>query len=352
MSITGIDVSKWQGAIDWARVAASGVKVAIIRSGYGKQSSQKDPFFEANYSGAGGAGIPVGTYWYSYALSTADAEAEAAVCLAAINGKAFDYPVYYDIEESSQAALGKAVCTTMAKAFCEKIKAGGYIPGVYANLNYFTNYLDTSALSSYSLWLARYNSTSDYSNSIYDMHQHSSTGSVSGIIGNVDMNHVFKEFSGRDNWDAESSDAVAVPSSGTPSAEVVKAHQQWYNDAYYPSTGFKIAVDGIVGANTKKAFIMAYQTELNKQYNAGLSVDGIWGTKTYNASVSVKKGASGMLTHILQCLLYFNGYELAIDEVFGTATETAVKAFQSANGLTADGIAGKNTFKALFAGLS
>lgn len=191
----GVDVSKWQKVIDWQKVAKDGVAVAIIRAGYGRESNQKDICFETNYSGAKAAGILLGSYHYSYAKSVEEAEREAAVCLEWLSGKNFDYPIYYDIEESSQASLGKNICTAMTRAFCEKIKAGGYRAGVYANKNFFTNYLNKADLAAYSLWIAHYGTSSDYSSS-YDIHQYSSTGSVSGISGNVDLNYVFKELSG------------------------------------------------------------------------------------------------------------------------------------------------------------
>ena len=94
---------------------------------------------------------------------------------------------------------------------------------------------------------------------------------------------------------------------------------------------------------------MAYQTELNKQFNKGLVVDGIWGIKTYNASVEVSKGAEGNLTMILQMALFIKGYVLDMDKIFGTDTEAKVKEFQKAKGIAVDGIAGKNTFKLLLA---
>ena len=119
--------------------------------------------------------------------------------------------------------------------------------------------------------------------------------------------------------------------------------QEWLNKNY----GFNLVLDNIYGQDTKKKMIMAYQTELNKQFNKGLVVDGIWGTNTYNASVEVSRGAEGNLTMILQIALFIKGYNLSMDKIFGTDTETKVKEFQKVKGLAVDGIAGKNTFKEL-----
>lgn len=110
-----------------------------------------------------------------------------------------------------------------------------------------------------------------------------------------------------------------------------------------------IATDNIFGKETKKALVIALQTELNKQYNKGLKVDGIFGNNTKNACVSVRKGAQGNITYILQAILYCKGYNTnGVDGIFGSGTETAVKQFQKANSLTVDGICGKNTFAKLF----
>lgn len=111
----------------------------------------------------------------------------------------------------------------------------------------------------------------------------------------------------------------------------------------------RIAEDGLYGGNTKKALVKGFQTELNRQFNAGLVVDGIWGAKTKQASVNVRKSARGNLTYLLQAALYCRGYNPnGVDGIFGKGTEEAVRKFQRASGLSADGIAGKNTFDKLF----
>lgn len=109
-----------------------------------------------------------------------------------------------------------------------------------------------------------------------------------------------------------------------------------------------IETDNIFGKETKKALVIGLQTELNNQYQKGLVVDGIFGSKTKNACVSVRKGAKGNITYILQAILYCKGYKIAVDGDFGVNTENAVKDYQQSNGLTVDGVAGKNTFAKLF----
>lgn len=120
--------------------------------------------------------------------------------------------------------------------------------------------------------------------------------------------------------------------------------QEYLNNNY----GTNLALDNIYGPKTKKALVKGLQTELNKQYNKGLAVDGIFGNNTYNACITVRKGAEGNITMLIQMALFVKGYSLDMDKVFGVDTESKVKDFQSKNGLSADAIVGKNTFKKLF----
>ena len=187
--VTCIDVSCWQTGVDYNKVKNAGIEAVIIRAGYGRETSQKDEEFETHYKNAKAAGLKIGAYWYSYADSVEDAKKEASTCLACIKGKNFDLPIYYDLEEGSMTKLGKSTLTEIAKAFCESIKTAGYRSGVYANLNWFTNYLDYESLKkSYSVWLAQYNDTNDID---CDIWQNSSTGKIDGINGNADTNIVY-----------------------------------------------------------------------------------------------------------------------------------------------------------------
>ena len=123
-------------------------------------------------------------------------------------------------------------------------------------------------------------------------------------------------------------------------AEIQKTLNERYN--------LQIDVDDIYGNKTKEALVIGLQTELNSQFNRGLIVDGIFGERTENAYILVKKGASGHITWLIQAMLVCNSYNIEADGIFGPATESAVKEFQSRNGLSEDGIVGKNTFNKLF----
>ena len=135
MNKKGIDVSKWQGAIDWEKVKQDGVDFAILREGYGKENpNQVDKRFEENYKKAKAAGISVGVYHYSYADSVEDAKLEAEFCLKNIAGKQLEYPVVFDIEDKEQLKLTNQQRTNLCKAFCETIEKRGFsIEGIAAD---------------------------------------------------------------------------------------------------------------------------------------------------------------------------------------------------------------------------
>ena len=190
----GIDVSKHQGNVNWSHVKADGVKFAIIRAGYGKQASQKDTQFENNYTGCKSNGVPVGVYWYSYATTPDEARKEAAVCLSVIKGKTFEYPVYFDIEEPSVLVKGKAACTAIAKAFLEAVEQAGYFVGIYSSKVHLENCITEELRARYAVWVAHYGVDKTTYHGQYGIWQKSSTGKVSGIRDNVDMNECYVDY--------------------------------------------------------------------------------------------------------------------------------------------------------------
>ena len=187
----GIDVSKWQGNIDWEAVADAGIDFVIIRAGYRGSTSGslvEDSYFEANIKGAIAAGIKVGVYFFTQAITEAEAVEEASMVVSLVSGYKLTYPIFIDTESSGGRAdsLSKSARTAIIKAFCETVQSAGYKAGVYASKNWFLNKLNASSLSSYYIWVAQYNDTCTYTGS-FDMWQYSSSGSVNGISGNVDM---------------------------------------------------------------------------------------------------------------------------------------------------------------------
>ncbi len=188
----GIDVSKWNGTIDWNAVKNSGVSYVIIRVGY-RGSSQgaliEDPKFKTNIKGATAAGIKVGVYFFTQAVDEVEAVQEASMVLDRISGYKISYPVFLDVEGSGGRgdAIDSATRTAVCKAFCNTIKNAGYTPGIYANKTWLSSKMDAGALSGYKIWLAQYAKTPTYTGR-YDLWQYRSNGKVSGISGNVDLN--------------------------------------------------------------------------------------------------------------------------------------------------------------------
>lgn len=191
--MNGIDVSKFQGNINFSKVKESEISFVIIRAGYGNTPSQKDSCFEQNYKNARAAGLNVGAYWYSYADSIADARKEAKACLEVIKGKKFEFPIYFDLEERDQLEKGKTFCSDIVKAFCNELEKSGYFAGLYISRSPLQTHISTDVAKRYALWIAEYNPTCNY-NGDYGMWQHSSTGKINGINGNVDLDICYIDY--------------------------------------------------------------------------------------------------------------------------------------------------------------
>lgn len=189
-----IDVSKWNGKIDWDKVKAAGIYGVIIRAGYGRLISQKDATFESYYSSAKAAGLHIGTYWYSYAKSKDEALIEAKVFKEAIKGKTFDLPVYMDIEEKAQVNLGKVICSDMVKAFCNSMEDSGYFAGVYSFDSFFSSNLTEDIQDRYSCWVASVENRQPVSCKVFSLWQYSWKAAIPGINGDVDISKCLMDF--------------------------------------------------------------------------------------------------------------------------------------------------------------
>lgn len=191
MQVKGIDISKWQGAIDFQKGKNSGIKFVIIRAGYGTKG--KDEFFEANYKKAKAAGLHVGAYWYSYADGFKEASEEADAFLRALSGKQFDYPVYLDMEEKSQLEAGMDFCSGLIKTFCSRLEAAGYFAGFYTSSSYARAVAKEEVRKRYSFWCAQWASSCSFAGSC-GIWQYSSKGMVPGISGRVDLDYAYQDF--------------------------------------------------------------------------------------------------------------------------------------------------------------
>ena len=264
MALKGIDVSEWQGTIDWREVAKDGVQFAVIHAGYGRELSQKDKYFERNYAGARAAGIKVGAFWYSYADSVARAEQEARTCLKVLDGKHLDLPVFFDQEyEPGILKLSTKTRTDIVLKFLETIKAAGRPCGLYSSTDFITTKLQANRLTAYPLWIAEYGSKLHYTGKVWAW-QYTDKGRVAGIKGRVDMDHGYFA-----QTHTASPDLLRKGDRG----DDVKLLQHRLN-----ILGSQLTEDGIWGVQTDSA-VRGYQ------YRAGLTVDGIVGAKTRAALI-------------------------------------------------------------------
>jgi len=187
-----IDISEWNGDINFNKVRNTGVTCVIIRAGYGKDPNQEDNKFQEYYRQAKSAGLNVGAYWYSYATSVDAAKAEVKNCMKTIQGKEFDLPVFLDVEEYRQAVLPRRTLTDIISTFCDGVKGYGFDVGMYSAKSMLVDSAYPDELSNkYLIWLAIPNTSYSDLPSYVDIHQYSWNGKVNGIPEKVDMNYIY-----------------------------------------------------------------------------------------------------------------------------------------------------------------
>ncbi|MBP8967777.1 MAG: glycoside hydrolase family 25 protein [Lachnospiraceae bacterium] len=192
----GIDVSSWQGEIDWDKVRESGIEFVIVRAGYrGSVTGAivKDKYFDANVSGALNAGLSVGVYFVTQAVNEAEAVEEASAVMEMCEGYDLDLPIYLDVEGSNGGRgdqIDVETRTLVCEAFCRTLENAGVSGGVYACRYWLNNNIDASRLDRFNVWLAEYRSTPLYGG-YYSMWQYTSKGRIDGIEGNVDFDILY-----------------------------------------------------------------------------------------------------------------------------------------------------------------
>ena len=196
--IRGIDVSKYQGAIDWRKVAASGIRFAFVRTGWagyeGGVEEGFDPRFVENITGARAAGLGIGAYLYSYLTSPAAAHTAAEGMMRLVFPFRPDYPMVLDFEDAkTYAPLGRNRNTAIVRTFLEDLEAGGYYAMLYTYTNFANNYLNMNELRAYDLWIADYRSEVGYRGP-YGIWQYTSNGRVPGINTAVDLNRTDRDY--------------------------------------------------------------------------------------------------------------------------------------------------------------
>jgi GH25 family lysozyme M1 (1,4-beta-N-acetylmuramidase) len=196
-AVLGIDVSVWQGQIDWEQVKAAGIRFVMIRLGYRSMHEgvvQADSCAAANYAGAKAAGISVGAYFFSQAITVTEAVEEAEFVLETVQDWDVNMPIVYDWEHTGQdtrtANVDARTLTDCAKAFCRRVEAGGYDAMVYFNTYQAENSMYLEELADYPFWLAQYDQMLEYPYRVA-MWQYTNQGKVPGITGDVDLNLYF-----------------------------------------------------------------------------------------------------------------------------------------------------------------
>jgi len=268
MAVKGIDVSAWQGVIDWTSVKEAGIHFAIIKAGGSDDGIYTDSKFERNYSECKRLGIPVGAYWFAGPnfTSKVDGEADAERFLKLLKGKQFEYPVFLDLEPPLKASNRK-YNTDAAIAFCEYMEKASYFVGVYGSTySTFQSLVDDSRLTSYAHWVAQYANSCTYWDN-YGIWQYSSDGWVDGIAGRTDMNLCYVDYPSRIK--AKGMNGFKKGTSTTAPTTKKKAS----------TTIPKLVVDGEFGQLSVKAL----QRMLNAEIDAGLEVDGVLGPLTWKA---------------------------------------------------------------------
>lgn len=240
MAIKGIDVSEFQGQIDWDKVKADGVEFAILRVGFGMDlKSQDDKYIERNISECERLGIPIGVYLFSYANTTAKASSEAEHTLRLIAGHKMPIGVWYDIEDNNTSgSVSKSTLTNIINKYCSIIKEAGYDVGIYASLSWLNNKIDNSLQEKYPIWVAQYYKECQYKKD-YLIWQYSSSGKVGGISGKVDMNYYYRKL--------EESKPIKKPNKEEGKKHIIDVDGKWGTDTTKKAQEvFGTTVDGIV----------------------------------------------------------------------------------------------------------
>ena len=291
----GIDVSKWNGNVDWDKVKADGIDYVIIRAGYG--NSNVDPYFKSHIEGASKAGLKIGIYWFSYATSVEKAKEEAAKCLETIAPykNKISYPVFYDFEYASVdyatkmgVKITKDLSSKMAHVFLNEIKNAGYINGIYTNKDFGDRYFDEDILYNNYLWVAQYASTCTYPRP-YMMWQFTEKGTINGIGTPSNPVYFDVNYTYLKPYTDEIINGVPESKIDLSSATVNSIDSQTY-------TGFSIEPSVTVTLNGKtlklnEDYTLTYSNNVNVG-TATITINGIGnytGSKKVNFNIAPKK---------------------------------------------------------------
>lgn len=296
MSYKGIDVSHFQGNIDWNKVKGN-IDFAILRLGWigNNNNHTLDTKFETYYNACKSTGIPIGIYVYNYCNSEDTVKSGAEWTVNQLKDKGIDLPIYIDMEDRFIENLGKDKLTSICIAFNTVIENAGYWAGVYANLNWYTNYLNKDTIKArYTTWVAHYGISQDRYVGQYDMLQYSDTGKISGISGNVDMDIMYRDLI---NEIKESNTGTDRKTVEELAREVIAG--KWGNgeerkikltNAGYDYSAVQAKVNEILGVDTS---ITNYYPAISSDYNSiveALKSIGVDSSFNNRKKIAVKNG--------------------------------------------------------------
>lgn len=259
--LKGIDVSFYQGDIDWVKTAKE-IDFAILRAGYG--TSTKDKKFDRNYTECKKNNVNIGVYWYCYAKNITEAKAEAQGCLNVLKGKSLQYPVWYDIEENSTFSTGKNNVSAMAKIFCDTVAAAGYKVGIYSSRSGLQTYFTDEVKNKYYVWLANVGKNgAALSQTSYtgkkDLWQYSWKGRVNGISGDVDLDYCYTDFT---NGIVPEKPADTPAPAPTQNSNIDVFYKVYNGSKWYPEVKNDTDYAGVEGKNITGLTAKASQGEL------------------------------------------------------------------------------------------
>ncbi len=275
MAIKGIDVSEFQGSINWDKVKADGIKFAILKLAniYDYDTNYKDSKFDTNYKEAKKRGIKIGAYIYNYCNTVDTLKKGLEWAIGKLDGRKLDLPLYLDMEDKDIQGETKASLTEQCNEFAKYVESKGYQAGVYANVNWLKNELNPNDFDKkISVWVAQYYKECQYTGK-YDIWQYASNGKVSGISGNCDMNYLYNEDIIKESGSTENTDKKSVDELAQ---EVIDGkwgdgedRKKKLEDAGYDYNAVQDRVNEILSKDKKKSVTEVAKDVINGKYGNG-----------------------------------------------------------------------------------